>query len=80
MKATGITRQVDELGRFVLPIEIRRSLGIKEKDTLEIFTDGEGIMLKKYEPACIFCNSADNIVYYEGKRICGECLAKLKKL
>ena len=80
MKATGITRQVDELGRFVLPIEIRRSLGIKEKDTLEIFTDGEGIVLKKYEPACIFCNSADDIVYYEGKRICGACLAKLKAL
>ena len=80
MKATGITRQVDELGRFVLPIEIRRSLGIKEKDTLEIFTDGEGIVLKKYEPACIFCNSADDVVYYEGKRICGACLAKLKAL
>ncbi len=80
MKATGMTRQVDELGRFVLPIEIRRSLGIKEKDTLEIFIDGDGIVLKKYEPACIFCNSADDVVYYEGKRICGACLAKLKKL
>lgn len=80
MKATGVTRQVDELGRFVLPIEIRRSLDIKEKDTLEIFTDGDSIVLKKYAPACIFCNGADNVVYYRGKRICGECLAKLKAL
>jgi len=80
MKATGMTRQVDELGRFVLPIEIRRTLGIKVKDTLEIFIDEDRIVLKKYEPACIFCNSADNVVLYEGKRICGECLSKLKKL
>ena len=80
MKATGMTRQVDELGRFVLPIEIRRTLGIKEKDTLEIFIDEDRIVLKKYEPACIFCNSADDVVYYEGKRICGACLAKLKAL
>ena len=80
MKATGITRQVDELGRFVLPIEIRRSLGIKVKDSLEIFIDDERIVLRKYEPACLFCGSADDIVYYEGRRICGECLAKLKKL
>lgn len=80
MKATGMTRQVDELGRFVLPIEIRRALDIKEKDSLEIFTEEDRVILRKYEPACIFCNNADNIVYYEGKRICRECLAKLKDL
>lgn len=80
MKATGMTRQVDELGRFVLPIEIRRAIGINVKDSLEIFTEEDRVILRKYEPACIFCNSADDIVYYEGKRICRECLGKLKKL
>ena len=80
MKATGMTRQVDELGRFVLPIEIRRAIGINVKDSLEIFTEEDRVILRKYEPACIFCNSADDVVYYEGKRICGACLAKLKAL
>ena len=58
MKSTGMTRQVDELGRFVLPIEIRRALDIKVKDTLEIFTDEERIVLQKYQPACSFCSNA----------------------
>ena len=80
MKSTGITRQVDELGRFVLPIEIRRSLGIEVKDALEIFTDEGRIILQKYQPACIFCADADNIVHFEGKRICRSCLEKLKGL
>ena len=61
MKSTGITRQVDELGRFVLPIEIRRALGIKVKDSLEIFTDEGRIILQKYQPACIFCANADKV-------------------
>ena len=80
MKSTGITRQVDELGRFVLPIEIRRALGINVKDSLEIFTDEGRIILQKYQPACIFCANADDIVVFEGKRICRECLEKMKKL
>ena len=58
MKSTGIVRKVDELGRIVLPIEMRRTLGIGEKDSLEIFIDGETVVLKKYSPACIFCGSA----------------------
>ena len=57
MKSTGIVRKVDELGRVVIPIELRRTLGIEEKDALEIYTDNEKIVLKKYEPACIFCQS-----------------------
>jgi len=62
MKATGIVRKVDELGRIVLPIELRRTLGIDEKDPLEIYVDQEKIILKKYEPACVFCgNASDNI-------------------
>ncbi len=80
MKSTGITRQVDELGRFVLPIEIRRSLGIEVKDALEIFTDEGRIILQKYQPACIFCANADDIVHFEGKRICRACLEKMKTL
>ena len=78
MKSTGVTRQVDELGRFVLPIEIRRALNINVKDTLEIFTDGDRIILQKYQPACIFCNNVDDVVFYNGKRICVECLEKIK--
>jgi len=75
MKSTGIVRKVDELGRVVIPIELRRTLGIEEKDSLEIYVDNEKIILKKYEPACIFCHSADDMVNYKSKNICRECLA-----
>ena len=61
MKATGIVRKVDELGRIVLPIELRRTLDIEIKDPIEIFVDDEYILLKKYEPACIFCGNAKNV-------------------
>ncbi len=80
MKSTGITRQVDELGRFVLPIEIRRALDIKEKDALEIYTEEGRIILQKYQPACFFCSNADDLVLFENKRICRSCLEKLKAL
>jgi len=78
MKSTGIVRKVDELGRIVLPIELRRTLDIEEKDALEIYVDGESIVLKKYEPSCIFCSSADEVTYFKGKLICQECLHSLK--
>ncbi|GEN34584.1 MULTISPECIES: AbrB/MazE/SpoVT family DNA-binding domain-containing protein [Aneurinibacillus] len=77
MKSTGIVRKVDELGRVVIPIELRRTLGIGEKDALEIYVDGERIMLKKYEPACIFCGSTEDTVTYKGKIICGPCLSEM---
>lgn len=80
MKATGIVRRVDDLGRIVLPIELRRNLNIDIRDSLEIFVDGDYIMLKKYEPACIFCGSVDDVVSYEGKNICRKCIEDLKKL
>lgn len=80
MKSTGIVRKVDELGRIVLPIELRRTLDIAERDPLEIYVDGATIILKKYQPACLFCDSADDVVVYQGKNICRECLEKLKKL
>ena len=79
MKSTGIVRKVDELGRVVLPIELRRTLDIAEKDALEIYVDGATIILRKYEPACIFCDSAKDITVYKGKNICNDCLAQLKQ-
>jgi transcriptional pleiotropic regulator of transition state genes len=77
MKSTGIVRKVDELGRVVIPIELRRTLGIGEKDSLEIYVDGERIILKKYEPACIFCGNAESVVYYKNKVICGSCISEM---
>ena len=79
MKSTGIVRKVDELGRVVLPIELRRTLDIAEKDALEIYVDGNTIILKKYEPACIFCGNAKDVYVYKGKNICPQCMEELKK-
>ncbi|NLM38011.1 MAG: AbrB/MazE/SpoVT family DNA-binding domain-containing protein [Firmicutes bacterium] len=78
MKSTGIVRKVDELGRVVIPIELRRTLRIEEKDALEIYVDGERIILKKYEPACIFCGNADNVRNFKEKNICQNCLDAMK--
>lgn len=79
MKSTGIVRKVDELGRIVLPIELRRTLGIEEKDRIEIFVDGESIILRKYQPACIFCDNAKDIVNYKGKNICPDCIRAMSE-
>jgi transcriptional pleiotropic regulator of transition state genes len=79
LKSTGIVRKVDELGRVVIPIELRRTLNIEEKDSLEIYVDGEHIILKKYEPACIFCGNAKDVVQYKGKNICPACMEEFKK-
>lgn len=77
MKSTGIVRRVDELGRIVLPIELRRTLNIAEKDSLEIYVDGSSIMLRKYQPACIFCDSAKDITVFKGKNVCANCMKEL---
>lgn len=77
MKSTGIVRKVDELGRVVIPIELRRTLGIDEKDALEIYTDNEKIVLRKYEPACIFCSNTENVQNYKGKLVCTDCVKKM---
>ena len=79
MKSTGIVRKVDELGRIVLPIELRRTLGIEEKDRIEIFVDGESIILRKYHPACIFCDNAKDIINYKGKNICPDCIRAMNE-
>ncbi len=77
MKATGIVRKLDPLGRVVLPIELRRTMDINTDDPLEIFVDEDMIILKKYEPSCIFCNESKNVSMYKGKLICSDCLDDL---
>lgn len=80
MKSTGIVRKVDELGRVVLPIELRRTLNIDIKDPLEIFVEGDLIILKKYEPACIFCGEATNVENFRGKNVCKSCANELGEI
>lgn len=80
IKSTGIIRKVDELGRVVLPIELRNKFGIVEKDPIEIFVDGSSIVLRKYEPNCIFCGSTKKLVVYNDKLICNKCVEKINKL
>lgn len=80
MKATGIVRPVDALGRVVIPVELRRNLGINTEDSLEIFVDGQYIMLKKYEPCCIFCGEAEGIKMIHGKTVCEKCIEEMKNL
>lgn len=77
--ATGIVRKVDELGRVVLPVELRRTMGIDEKDPLEIYMDGDSIVLKKYQPSCIFCGNADGAEHFKGKLVCPSCATELGK-
>lgn len=78
MKATGIVRAVDDLGRIVIPKELRRTLDIAERDCLEIFVEGEQIILKKYEPSCTFCGQARDVFNYKGKNVCHNCIKELK--
>ncbi len=80
MKSTGITRAIDELGRFVVPKELRRSFDLNEKDQLEIYTEGDRIILQKYVPGCIFCGEIEDVVLFAHKRVCPACLKELKKL
>lgn len=80
IKSTGIVRRVDELGRVVLPIELRNKFGIVEKDPIEIFVDGSSIVLKKYEPNCVFCGSTKKLVAYNDKLVCSKCIEKINKL
>ena len=78
VKSTGIVRKVDELGRIVLPIELRRTLDISEKDTLEIYVEGSAIVLRKYRPSCIFCDSTRDVFQFKGKNLCPRCLKELQ--
>ncbi len=80
MKSTGIVRRVDELGRIVIPIELRNKLEIAEKDPIEIYVDGSSIVLKKHEDTCVFCGSAKNVVSYKGKLICAKCTQNISNM
>ncbi|MBQ4100279.1 MAG: AbrB/MazE/SpoVT family DNA-binding domain-containing protein [Oscillospiraceae bacterium] len=77
MKSTGIVRKVDELGRIVLPIELRRTLDINERDSLEIYVENDQIILKKYKPSCIFCDDASDVEVFKGRNVCKKCKAEL---
>ncbi len=82
MKATGVVRRIDDLGRVVIPIELRRTMGWEEKDTVAIFVDGESVVLRKYEPGCMVCGEADNSLQMIAphKLICSACIAKIAGL
>lgn len=80
IKSTGIIRKVDELGRIVLPMELRNKLEIAEKDPIEIFVDGSSIILRKHNPNCIFCGSSKNLFTYSNKLVCSKCKDKISKL
>lgn len=79
MKSTGIVRKVDELGRIVLPIELRRTLDIEIKDSIEIYVENDSIILKKYEPTCIFCGDNKDLKTFNEKNVCPNCIKKLQK-
>ena len=80
MKSTGIIRKIDELGRFVIPMEMRNKLGISNNDSLEIYVEGTSIVLRKYQPDCVFCGSSKNVVEYKGKNVCEKCLNEMKNI
>ena len=79
MRSTGIVRRLDELGRIVLPIELRRTLDIAERAELEIYLEDDKVILKKYEPSCIFCGSTRGLVAYCGKNVCSGCIRKMNE-
>ena len=78
MGTTGIVRKLDELGRIVLPMELRKTLDLKVRDSIEITVDKGAIILKKYSPACIFCGKDTKIAVFKDKNICSKCLQEIK--
>lgn len=80
MKSTGIVRKVDELGRIVLPIELRRTLDIEEKDQIEFCLEGDKLILRKYEESCLFCSDTHDLVTYMGKNVCVDCIQKMSRI
>lgn len=80
IKSTGISRRVDELGRIVIPMELRTKLGIGEKDALDIYVDGVSIVLKKTNSTCVFCGGSKDLIAYADKLICPKCKEKISNL
>ena len=79
MKSLGIVRRIDELGRIVLPVETRKRLELEPKDPVEIFVERDRIVLKKYEPVCVFCGSAGDAIVWKDKRVCRRCLEGMNR-
>lgn len=79
MKSTGIVRKIDQLGRVVLPIELRHTLNLDVKDPVEIFIEGNAIVLRKYEAACVFCGGSKSLSPFRDKLICSDCLRQLRE-
>ena len=80
MKATGIVREMDGLGRLVIPIELRRTMKLKEGDPFEIFVNSDGsIVIKKYEPSCIFCGESKGVFSFKDRNVCAGCAKDLNK-
>ena len=77
MKATGIVRKLDQLGRIVIPKELRNTFDLSEGDPIEIFVENQDIILRKYQPACIFCDNAKDLILYKGKNICPDCIRSM---
>ncbi|OMF98206.1 AbrB/MazE/SpoVT family DNA-binding domain-containing protein [Paenibacillus sp. FSL R7-0337] len=77
MKSTGIVRRIDELGRVVIPMELRRTMAIENLDPLEIFVDGDKIVLKKYNPGCTLCGSVEELKHLSSKPICTACITEV---
>ena len=80
MKATGIIRNIDELGRIVVPKEIRKKLGIENTDPVEIYVEGDKIILTKYFSACHFCGSTEGVSDFKSKKICADCIKDIKEI
>ena len=79
LKATEIVRKVDELGRIVIPIELRRTMGINLKDDMEIYVDTDNIILKKFEPTCLFWGNTENLRHTDNRIVCTDCINRLVK-
>ncbi|MCY9763927.1 AbrB/MazE/SpoVT family DNA-binding domain-containing protein [Paenibacillus alvei] len=80
MKSTGIVRRIDELGRLVIPMELRRTMGISEKEQMEIFTDGSRIIIQKYETCCTFCGTSEEVKEFRKKTVCTRCIKGLHEV
>lgn len=78
MKSTGIVRSIDELGRIVLPMELRKTMDIKKRDKLEIYVDGANIVLTKHQYSCVFCGSCDDVVEFKDHCVCKKCIGELE--
>lgn len=80
MKDTGMIRKLDELGRIVIPIEIRNKFNLIEKKQMEIYVEDSCIILKKFEPSCVFCGDTEDLDEFKGKLICSRCKNSLTKV